>query len=294
MESWLQEKKGRIIFVITEGRGSRREYKGCRYLYRYQSGREIERLFLEQVGFHEKEREIYGSREGKLVGIYSPTGRCGKTAFSIALALLLSQKKSVFYWSLDGICGWPGLFGKNGNELAEVLYYFRQKKSVFDSFSERKKTVDRLDIMPAVKDPLYIREMTEEDVGDLTGELVTACGYEWAVLDIGTEFSCPEKILTRCAYVYIPISSDPISRNKTERFYKLLSDRRQQSGEQWKSLLLPGIRPDRGDEEGMKNLLWGRMGEAARNICKELLHEKSDGDFKEQSAGKAGSAAGFR
>ena len=77
-------------FLLT-GAGNSQVLEDETALYKYQSGEKIVKLLLENVDAQESENILLGQAAGKqavrLIGVYSPVHRIGKTSYALKLAL---------------------------------------------------------------------------------------------------------------------------------------------------------------------------------------------------------------
>ena len=66
---------------------------------------------------------------GRILGVYSPVHRIGKTTFSLKLGKALAQSEDVLYLNLETYAGMGGYFrDQDAPDLANVLYYAKQER----------------------------------------------------------------------------------------------------------------------------------------------------------------------
>ena len=95
-------------------------------------------------------RTIVGGKELKLIGIYSPIGRCLKTSFSFVLGQLLSKKHKVLYLNMESYSGFGKLLQKEfKSDMSELIYYLQNSKEKFIyRLGSMMHRVGELDVLP--------------------------------------------------------------------------------------------------------------------------------------------------
>ena len=82
-------------------------------VYKYQSGddiiREIMAVYCEIPGVKAANPGL-AERKKRIIGVYSPVGRCGKTCLSLAMGQLLAKEEKVLFISLDTFTGFSQLW----------------------------------------------------------------------------------------------------------------------------------------------------------------------------------------
>ena len=68
---------------------------------------------------------VVRGRKARILGIYSPIGRCLKTSLALTLGQQLARDGKVLYLGLDAFAGFSRLIGNScKNDLSDVLYFF--------------------------------------------------------------------------------------------------------------------------------------------------------------------------
>lgn len=130
---YAKEAKGKLqaekIFLLTTGT---EEADGENQVYKYQSGEKIVEDMIRICGLEASENEsIYkGGRKqgGKIIGIFSPIHRIGKTTYGLKLGEEMAATENVLYLNLEIYGGIGGHFEEGEQTLADVLYYARQRE----------------------------------------------------------------------------------------------------------------------------------------------------------------------
>lgn len=88
----------------------------------------------------------------RLLGIYSPIGRCGKTAFALALGEVLAENERTLYLDLDRYSGMRelGVMEEGAGDLNDLLYYHRiDPESLVFRIGSVVHTFRNLDYIPS-------------------------------------------------------------------------------------------------------------------------------------------------
>ena len=156
-------------------------------LWKYQSCEKLMRELLEWIAEEGiMGRPIAGGKQMKLVGIYSPVGKCLKTSFSFVLGQLLGKKHKVLYLNLECYSGLGKLLKKEfTTDMSELLYYLQNTPERFayrmGSMTER---VGGLDILPPFGSFLDFVSVNKEEWIQFFREIERGSDYEYVILDL--------------------------------------------------------------------------------------------------------------
>lgn len=121
------------IFVLTTG-VCRELQEDEKSIYKYQC---VDKILAEifEVYFQRTNEDIMKNvkKENlKMLAVYSPIHRAGKTRFAVELGKEMAKKRKTLYLNLEEYAGTGGIFqkGEQGN-LGDVLYYTKQQNSNF-------------------------------------------------------------------------------------------------------------------------------------------------------------------
>ena len=206
-----------------------------------------------------------------LIGVASPVGRCGKTAFSLTLARLLGEGKKVLSLDLEAFSGLGGIYGKTFRYgLSDLLYAERVGLSVWKEGGEEPEDFIQsrwgLDMAVPADDPEVIFETPPGEIVRAAERLLASRSYDAAVLDLGSEYRLIREFLPKLGKLYVPTLKDSLSQAKTEVFLNWV---RKASGKRElpvETLFLPdGLQsPEGGDP--VEALLFGEMGGYVRKL----------------------------
>ena len=187
---------------------------------KYQCADEIIRQVFEFYVDRTKEnvmRCMYKER-ARLVAVYSPIHRVGKTTFALALGRECAKSKKVLYLNLEEYAGMEVSQDTNMN-LGDLLYYLRQGNGNFGiRLQAAVREHEGLDVVPPIPVVLDLKEVTWEEWEALITQLLENSLYEMVVLDVGESVQGLFPLLELCDRVYMPVLDDEISRRKVKQY----------------------------------------------------------------------------
>lgn len=220
-EKYCKEERDNIeakqTFVLTKGTVENLNPKE-HMIYKYQSADQIVQEILETYAENVEENIIKQARRNKtkLLAVYSPIHRVGKSRFAIALGKELSKKEKVLYINMEEYPGEPFL-DVYKNHLGDVICYLKQK-----NFGLRLQTtvqrVDGLDYIPPMEMCTDLREIALDEWIELFEMIFEHSNYETLILDLGESVQGLFKILQKCNEIYMPTLEDEASRKKLQRY----------------------------------------------------------------------------
>ncbi len=206
-----------------------------------------------------------------LIGVASPVGRCGKTAFALTLSRLLGEEKSVLNLDLQAFSGLGGFYEKPFRYgLSDLLY--AERVGLAARAAEYQRTEDfivnqwGLDFAVPADSPEVILDTPPEEIVRIVEKLFASKPYEAAVLDLGTEYRLTEAFLPKLCKLYVPTLDDELSRAKTELFLAWVRKLSLKRELPVKALLLPAGPPDFRGEDPVEKLLFSEMGSFVRKM----------------------------
>lgn len=206
-----------------------------------------------------------------LIGVASPVGRCGKTAFALTLSRLLGEEKKVLDLDLQAFSGLGGFYEKPFRYgLSDLLYAERVGLSARDA--EAQKTEDfivnqwGLHFAVPADSPEVILETPPAEIVRITERLYASGPYDAAVLDLGTEYRLIGAFLPKLRKLYIPTLEDASSRTKTELFLEWVRKNSMKHDLPIETLLLPPAPPVVPGEDPVEKLLFSEMGSFVRKM----------------------------
>ena len=207
-------------------------------------------------------------RRSRVLGVYSPIGRCGKTGFAITLGQVLARENKVLMLSLEEFSGLGALTGTvYSGGLSDLIYYYRQGAYSGLRLGSVVYNWGGLDYVPPVT---YAEDLGDVQGGELAGllsRIADESAYEIILVDLGHFGQGVEKLLELCDVIYAPIREDTVSAAKLEEWKAYLTaSGRERLWERIRLLKLPRQRTIGTREVYLEQLLWGEMGDFAREL----------------------------
>lgn len=240
-------------------------------VYKYQSSDAVVRDVMTWYGDSQGEfRELTGRGLAKILGVYSPIGRCLKTSFALTLGKLLAQEERVLYLNLEEFSGLSVLMKEEyKSDLSDLLYFYTGGSYNSLRLNSVVHTMGELDYVPPVRYPEDLDQAGEEAIEGLIRKIAEESTYDTVVVDIGSGRRTALAIMKLCRIVYMPIREDPVSMAKLEELENYLT----QTGngrlnERIKRLKLP-YHGSFGRNDYIDQLLWGELGDYVRQILRK-------------------------
>ena len=211
------------ILILGEDLGE--EYRNIKVLYKYQSSVQIIKGLLDWIA---KEgilgRTSIDSKELKLIGVYSPVGKCLKTSFSFVLGQLLSKKYKVLYLNMESYSGLGKLLQKEfQTDMSELIYYLQNSREKFIyRMGSMTEHAGELDVLPPFDSFLDFISVSREEWIQLFQEIERGSDYEYLILDLSDAVQGLFDILRLCDVVYTLGREDGFSMAKIAQYEEVL------------------------------------------------------------------------
>ena len=160
----------------------------------------------------------------RVLGVFSPVGRCGKTTFSLSMGLVLSQGRPTLYLNLEGCSGLGLRLGARWeSSLADLIFYIREgERDLGGRILPLVRNVEGLSLVPPVADAGELYQVRQEEWHALFAALRDTSAYEYVVADLGdVPLACPE-LLDECDLVYMPTAGDGAAEAKIREYEERL------------------------------------------------------------------------
>lgn len=208
----------------------------------------------------------------KIIGIYSPIKRCGKTTFALALGEEYAKNKHVLYINLEDFSGFRALFNREYRmDISDLLYFYREEKQgMLNRVEEIAERLHFLYYLPPAMCPADMKSVQPEEWREWF-LLLMQSKYEVIIVEPGECIYGLEEILALCNKIYMPILEDKISLAKLKEYedYLLLSG--------WESLNNKiQKQPMVVDREEEKGILEYMESEEMRRIIEKILREEGN------------------
>ena len=214
-----------IDHLVVLGEDCGNEYRDVSIIYKYQSSEQIIKELLDWIAVEGiLGRTMADSKELKLIGVYSPIGKCLKTSFSFVLGQLLSKKCKVLYLNMESYSGLGKLLQKDfKSDMSELIYYLQNTKEKFiyrmGSLTER---AGELDILPPFDSFLDFISVSKEEWIQLFQEIERGSDYDYLILDLSDAVQGLFDILRLCDVVYTLSREDGFSMAKIAQYEEVI------------------------------------------------------------------------
>lgn len=161
---------------------------------------------------------------GRILGVYSPVHRIGKTTFSLKLGKALAQSEDVLYLNLETYAGMGGYFrDQDAPDLANVLYYAKQERDdIGIRIASMVKRMGELDYIPPMKVWTDLRAVHTEEWKTLFERLISQSVYSVIILDIGNGMEDVFQLLRLCDQILMPCAEDVYAMAKIAQYQHML------------------------------------------------------------------------
>lgn len=156
----------------------------------------------------------------KLIAVYSPIHRVGKTSFAISLGKELAKMGKTLYLNLEEYADVGERFVKaEGRNLADLLYYMRQEGGdAALRVSTMAQQMENLDYIPPFLLSADLKQVSLEEWKNLLQLILEETIYETIILDLGESIQGLTELLQFCDTIYMPVLEDEISTCKVQCF----------------------------------------------------------------------------
>lgn len=222
-----EEVKAEKVFILSTGERSEGEIK-YPVLYKYQPGEnmlgDIIRECAELFDAGDMMYGMFGNKKKKIIGVFSPVHRVGKTAYALKLGEELAESENVLYLNLEIFAGAGGRFEKSGQNLSDVLYYARQEKGnlglMLTTLVCHRGNLDYIQPMPVSED---LKEVRGSEWAGLLSKVLEQSIYETLILDISDGIPELYRVLRCCTEIHMPVLEDEYSQAKVVQFEQEMS-----------------------------------------------------------------------
>ncbi len=204
-----------------------KEDEGEDGIYRYRSAEYFAARLSDLAKFKETSKPFTEKREKtKLIGVYSPIGRCLQTSFSLVLGQMLSSKYQVLYLNFEAYSGFSHMMQKSFSvDMADLIYYFKNLSQDFpQQFYRAKQKMNGLDFVPPAFSYMDISKVLPEE-WEAFLEAIADCGeYDYIILDLSEYVQGLYRILRNCSHVYTITRNDGMAIAKIAHYENVLKE----------------------------------------------------------------------
>lgn len=196
-----------------------------KWIYKFQSAENILRRILSTYG-EENDLPIQATAtQTKLIGLYTPIGRCLQTSFTLLLGQILAKKSKVLYLNLEGCSGFKYLLNRDYSyNLSDLMYYITHAKDKFlYRMNGMVETVNGLDFIPPVRTYMDVTMIESEQWINLISEFLKISNYDYILLDLSDQLCGLFDILRKCSWIYTIEKDDGFAKAKIAQYEEMLS-----------------------------------------------------------------------
>ncbi len=217
----LEETAEQIVILSEEDNGA--DHSICRY----RSADDFIKCLYELVNVKEYfTSEGMGIKRTKLIGVYTPIGRCLQTSFSLVLGQMLAAKQKVLYLNFESYSGFTQMMQKNFSaDMADLLYFLKNLSQDFSQqFNNMKENINGLDYIPPAFSYMDISQVLPDEWVHFLKALEELGEYEYIILDLTDYVQGLYRILRSCTYVYTITRNEGMALSKLEHYENVLRE----------------------------------------------------------------------
>lgn len=200
--------------------------KAERIVRKYQSAEIIRKKILEMYADWDGTVKVRGvaHKENRLIGVYSPLGRCIQTSFSLLLGQFIAKKQKVLYLNFEPFSGLSGLLGREEEQdLTDLVYFLSNGKDRFlYKLESMVSNVNGLNYVAPAYSYMDIAAIKAEDWLLLIHSLKECADYDVIILDLSELVQGLPDVLRECSYIYTLNRTDGVARHKMKEYEDLL------------------------------------------------------------------------
>lgn len=275
MDEEIEECDVKEIILLSDGRVPT-EFSSYPSIYKFKSAENIFREVLEKLIEVETDKDtmVVSKGKAKVIGVYSPVGRSGKTTFAIALAQILSEGHKTLFISFEEFAVFQNeIETSSPGNLADLMYYFKQNPdTVSIKLQAIVQKVNSMDFVSPIYYARDLRETTTEEWKELLDYLSAVTSYEYIVLDIGDMIGDLLSMLDYCDQIFMPTVEDKLSEMKINKIETVIlqSDKEKLLD---KIIKTKAPQPENNymEERWMETIGLGNVGDYIRALLKQQV-----------------------
>jgi len=271
----IQNDNVKKVLYLNEGNSISEATEEVKSIYKYQSAEKIFKEIMEQYALTAGDFSGSGRNNNhvaRIVGVYSPVGRSGKTSFAITLGQILQNQGPTLYLNLEEFSGFAGIFNKDySGDLADLMYYYKQEPGFIGlKLKTIASDLHGMDYVPPMVYSGNIRNIESEMWINLIKDIARLGMYDNIIVDLSNMVSDIPAVLDVCDTIYTPLDNNRISMCKINEYEEyLLKTGRENIVSKTVKIKLPGGEHKDWDEHYIEELVWGELGDFIKKIISE-------------------------
>lgn len=224
-----KEKKLQDTVVILLDDGKQNLPPMMPVIYKFQSGEIIRKELLEIYG-KTKGNEIScrqtGRKQAKIIGVYSPVGRCGQTSFCLLLGQILAKKSKVLYLNFEPFSGLKSIMQiQEKKDITDLIYAMHGDGTRLSFQMESMiSNLNGLDYITPAGVYMDLMGISEDDWIIMLEALKGGGVYDYVILDLSEMMQGLLNILRKCQMIYTIIRKDGFASAKIDQYELLLKN----------------------------------------------------------------------
>lgn len=189
---------------------------------KYQSSENVFRAVMNSYMEEEggiPQRMATGNRM-KIIGNYSPVGRCMQTTFALSMGQILAKSHKTLYLNFESYSGLGYLLNREfSTDITDVLYYFNcEREKLAYRLEGMTQTLNGLDYIPPVLSYRDLSEIDGKDWLELFREIEKTSEYEYLILDLSDQMRGLFDVLRECFRVFTIVKEDGFAEAKLRQY----------------------------------------------------------------------------
>ncbi|MGN0377105.1 MAG: hypothetical protein ACI4ED_05675 [Suilimivivens sp.] len=213
------------IIILSEN-GSNLNKALC-HINKYQSSENVLREVMEY--YTEKAQDTgtvlrTGNKKMRIIGIYTPVGRCLQTTFSLTLGQMLARRYKTLYLNFEAYSGLGRMLNREfKSDISDLAYYFScAREKLFYRMESMMETINGMDFIPPADVYQSLSGIRGAGWVDLFREIEKVSEYEFLLLDLSDCLLDLWEVLQNCDHIYTIVREDPLAAAKIEQYEKAL------------------------------------------------------------------------
>lgn len=219
--------KAEKVFVLTD-KTKEDTLADEETVFKYRPADEILAQLIRSCTMEHAPGELFlrtaGRKDGKVIGVYSPVHRIGKTSYALELGERLAEDANVLYLNLEVYGGVGGHFPESGQTLSDLVYYARQERGnlglILTTLVKHKGKLDYVNPMQVSED---MKKVSATEWTEIVRTILEESIYETIVLDIDEAVPDLYLILRMCSEIHLITVDNSLAEAKIRQFYEELT-----------------------------------------------------------------------
>lgn len=193
-------------------------------LMKYQSIDKLTSVIMKEFLENSFQLSKRNGRQGKIIGVYSPVHRIGKTTFALKLGKELAQGENVLYLNLETYAGIGGYFrDMDVQDLSHLLYYAKQETDVISvRITSMVQQMGNLDYIPPMKIGTDLKAVEMQEWKELFEKISEQSIYKTIIVDIGNSIQNIFEMMEMCDWMFVPFAEDVYAKAKMKQWRHML------------------------------------------------------------------------